>query len=174
MARHLVPPQLALETLPTFSWMVKAAIPSLLPFFPKRKVPSPDQQFRFTAKPASERLIDQYAIWSGAPAWRYEENIPPHFCSHWAMGALATLGGFAPYDVRRILNQGLHLKINAPISRHDTITMLGCLKSITQDDSRIRIHTQVAASTSQHKDALIIDSFTAIQQKTKTEPPRYF
>jgi acyl dehydratase len=137
-------------------------------FFPKRKIPSPDQQFRFTAKPASEHLIDQYAIWSGAPAWRYEENIPPHFCSHWAMSALATLGGFAPYDVRRILNQGLHLKINAPISRHDIITMLGSLKSITQDDSRIRIHTQVVASTPQQKNALIIDNFTAIPQKIKT------
>lgn len=159
-----------METAPTFVAMAKAAARSLLPITRPTKPAGPSDTLNFTIKPASERLVDEYMKWAGASIKDYDQTLPPHFCSHWAMAPLATLGSMASYDVRHILNQGLRLQIRAPILRGETLFLRGRLESVTEEPHRVRIHSRLAAFTTSHTDAIIIDNYTAIPLSSK--PPK--
>ncbi|SDU04448.1 MaoC like domain-containing protein [Pseudomonas pohangensis] len=163
------PARLVLETAPTFGAMLKAFAGSVIPLINSRKVPPLDEVREFKVAPPSAHLLDKYLAWSGAPADRYDGILPPHFCSHWAMGALATLGGLAPYDVRSILNQGLRLQIKAPIQRGESLLLRGQLLSINEEPSRVRIHTRIVARTAAQGEVMIIDNYTAIPRGGKSK-----
>lgn len=160
-----VPLSLAREQIPTLVTSFGVALRSMSPLTRPRRLPENPQPIhtRFTAPSAA--LVDQYARWSGAPAERYRDVLPPHFCSHWAFALLARVGGQAPYNVTSILNQGLRLQIKAPLPRDVDLELHGQLQDVTEDDQRVRLHMRIVAGWSQQAEAVIIDSYATIPKR---------
>lgn len=145
--------------------MFSAGLLSANPLTRSRRVPPPSELIETTVAPASRALVDDYIAWSGAPASRYRDVLPPHFCSHWAMPMLARLGGKAPYNMLNVLNQGAHLQIKAPLPRDVPLQLRGSLQSVSNDGKRVRIHSRVVAGTAAMPDAFILDSVAAVPLK---------
>lgn len=110
----------------------------------------------------NDELVAQYAAWAGAPASRYSKELPPHFCSHWAMPMLAKLGSLAPYNLLSLLNQGLRMQIHKPLNRNETIALHGSLMDVVDDGDKVRIHTRVQASNPKGELAVVIDSYSTV------------
>ena len=112
----------------------------------------------------SESLVSSYVKWSGAAESRYATELPPHFCSHWAMPMLANLGSLAPYNLLALLNQGVRMEIHKPLQRGKPIKLSGSLMDVTKEPDRVRIHTQVRAHTDKGELAMVIDSYSTVPQ----------
>lgn len=128
--------------------------PSKLPTLPARK----DD----VVSPASDALVDAYAEWTGAPAARYRDTLPAHFCSHWAMPLLAELGRLAPYNLTTLLNQGVHMVMHQPIPRGMPLVLQGQLVEVKEVGNRLRIHMRIEASIKGLGRVLDIDSYAAV------------
>lgn len=150
------------QQLPKIYAMLKAGVlssnsltrPSKLPAMPVRK----DDHI----SPASDELIDAYSEWTGAPAARYRDTVPAHFCSHWAMPLLAELGRLAPYNLTTLLNQGVHMVMHQPIPRGMPMTLEGQLVEVKEVGNRLRIHMRIEASIEGLGRCLDIDSYAAV------------
>ncbi|MEO6698944.1 MAG: MaoC/PaaZ C-terminal domain-containing protein [Paraperlucidibaca sp.] len=150
------------QQLPKIYAMLKAGVlssnrltrPSQLPALPVRK----DDH----VSPASDELIDAYAEWTGAPATRYRDTLPAHFCSHWAMPLLAELGRLAPYNLTTLLNQGVHMVMHQPIPRGMPLSLQGQLVEVKEVGNRLRIHMRIEASIEGLGRVLDIDSYAAV------------
>jgi acyl dehydratase len=116
----------------------------------------------------NNELIDQYAAWAGAPAARYRQELPAHFCSHWAMPMLAKLGSLAPYNLLSLLNQGVRMQVHKPLKRGDAIALHGSLVDVSDTDGKVRIHTRVQASNPKGELAMVIDSYSTVPQVKAT------
>ncbi|MCE2747129.1 MAG: MaoC family dehydratase [Burkholderiales bacterium] len=114
----------------------------------------------------NNELIDQYAAWAGAPATRYRQEMPAHFCSHWAMPMLARLGSLAPYNLLSLLNQGLRMQVHKPLKRNEAIGLRGSLVDVSEQGGKVRIHTRVQASNPAGELAMVIDSYSTVPQGT--------
>ncbi|WP_162932209.1 MaoC/PaaZ C-terminal domain-containing protein [Solimonas sp. K1W22B-7] len=156
---------LAREQIPTLVTSFGVALRSMSPLTRPRRVPETPQPIvtRFAAP--SDRLVDAYAAWAGAPPERYRDVLPPHFCSHWAFAMLARVGGQAPYDVTSILNQGLRLQLKAALPRGAALQLRGQLQDVSEDAQRVRIHSRVIAGWAQQPEAVIVDSYAAIPKR---------
>lgn len=153
------------EQLPVIRAMAWAGLRSANPLTRSRRVPAASEIIHAEIRPASRRLVDDYIAWCGAPATRYRDTLPPHFCAHWAMPMLARLGANAPYNMLSVLNQGARLQINAALPRDVPLQLRGSLESVSNDGHRVRIHSRVIASTADTTDALILDSYAALMLK---------
>lgn len=169
-----VPLSLAREQIPTLVTSFGVALRSMSPLTRPGRLPESPRTLRADFGAPSQRLVDEYAAWSGAPPERYREQLPPHFCSHWAFAMLARVGGQAPYDVTSVLNQGLRLQLNGPLPRGQDLLLQGRLEEVSEDEQRVRIHSRVIAGWVQQPEAVILDSYAAIPKrgaaKTKSAP----
>ncbi|PPE74229.1 hypothetical protein C3942_09375 [Solimonas fluminis] len=160
-----LPLSLVREQIPTLVTSFGVALRSMSPLTRPRRLPETPRTLTERVAAPSQRLVDHYAAWSGAPPARYRDTLPPHFCSHWAFGMLARVGGQAPYNVTEILNQGLRLQLRAPLPRGEDLLLRGHLEEVSEDEQRVRIHTRIVAGWSQQHDAVIVDSYASIPKR---------
>lgn len=160
-----VPLSLAREQIPTLVTSFGVALRSMSPLTRPKQLPQTPRTLTERVRAPSQRLVDHYAAWSGAPPARYRDHLPPHFCSHWAFGMLARVGGQAPYNVTEILNQGLRLQLKAPLPRGEDLLLRGHLEDVSEDEQRVRIHTRIVAGWSQQPDAVTVDSYATIPKR---------
>ncbi|QHS09322.1 MaoC/PaaZ C-terminal domain-containing protein [Sinimarinibacterium sp. NLF-5-8] len=125
---------------------------------------------RFAA-PAAD-LVDAYARWSGAPPERYSQHLPAHFCSHWAFALLARLAAQAPYNLSRVLNQGLQLEIHTTIPRQVDLQLRGQLINVSEDAQRVRLHMHVTAGFDAIANAISLHSYAAVPKPGARKIPR--
>ena len=157
--------------VPNIRAMGMAAIRSCNPITRPSRLPKLPVHSQQVLPAPSNSLIDSYAQWSGAQPTRYNTEIPPHFCSHWAMPLLAKLGGLAPYNLLTVLNQGLRLQNHKPLLRNQALHLSGSLLNVEDDGQRIRIHTQVQAHNPAGELAMTIDSYSTVPQRKKKKSP---
>ena len=160
-----VPLSLAREQIPTLLTSFGVALRSMSPLTRPSRLPETPRVLTARFAAPSQRLVDHYAAWSGAPPARYRDHLPPHFCSHWTFGMLARVGGQAPYNVTEILNQGLRLQLKAPLPRGEDLLLRGHLEDVSEDEQRVRIHTRIVAGWSQQPDAVTVDSYATIPKR---------
>lgn len=141
-----------------------AAIRNANPITRPKKLPQLPVHLDQKVSTISESLVSSYVAWSGAADGRYDKELPPHFCSHWAMPMLANLGSLAPYNLLALLNQGVRMEIHKPLMRGKPITLSGSLIDVAKEPDRVRIHTQVRALTDKGELALVIDSYSTVPQ----------
>jgi acyl dehydratase len=144
--------------------MGMAAIRSSNPITRPSKLPELPVHLEQIVQPLSNALINSYVEWSGADADRYAGEIPPHFCSHFAMPMLANLGSLAPYNLLAVLNQGLRMEIHRPLMRGQALHLSGSLMDVSAEPDRVRIHTQVRVSNPKGESAMVIDSYSTVPQ----------
>lgn len=149
-----------------------AAIRNANPITRPRKQP-PVPVVKMQDLPAFDaKLVDAYAAWSGAPADRYTQSVPAHFCCHWAMPLLAQLGSLAPYNVLSLLNQGVRLEVFKPMQRGQSHRLQGTLMDVVNEGHRVRIHTRIEARTVTGAEVMRIDSYSTVPQKGSKPPKR--
>ncbi len=161
---HDVPPMLLREQLPAITGMTTGLLMSLTP--PALKNAFIDQARERTLRVAapSDRLVDHYVAWSGAPPERYSDTLPAHFFAKYGMGLVARLTGQVPYSMLNVLNQGARFQVRDLIPRGETIELRGRLMECSEEGPRVRVHTQVTAGWSGNPDAMTVDSFAAVMR----------
>lgn len=146
--------------------MAFSGIRTIIPFTRPTGFPDLEKSHKRTLPAPSNSLVDQYIAWCGAPALRYANELPPHFCSHWALSLLSQIGASVPYNVLDILNQGAHITVNHPIPRGVPLYLSGKMISVVKEATRVRIHIRITTSTDKYTDAHILDSFLSVPLKT--------
>ncbi len=157
-----VPPSLVREQLPAITGMTTGLLMSLTPAPVKNRLIDQGRERHMTVAPASDRLVDHYVAWCGAPAARYEGTLPPHFFAKYGMSLVARLTGQVPYNMMNVLNQGCRFQVRELIPRGEEIRLRGRLLDCSEDGPRVRVHTQVTAGWSGNPDAMTVDSFAAV------------
>lgn len=139
----------------------------------------PGREQSQTMAPPPEALLDAYLAWAGVDTARFGDRIPPHFAvSQMALAMISRLTAQAPYPLLSVLNQGVRLRMNAPLPRGSRITLRGQLADASDDGYRARIHSALRMGTAEQPEALLIDAFAAVplkkrpgsKQKTAAEP----
>lgn len=140
------------------------ALKSLLPH---RGALDCSEVVRRTPAPSRE-LLQAYAAWSGAPAGRYDDELPPHFvAARVALPVISALTARSPYPLLGVLNQGIHLALHHPIPATAPLTVRGHLVDASDDGYRARIHSALTVGTPQIPLATQIDSFAAVVLKRR-------
>lgn len=142
--------------------MGMAAVRSSNPITRPSKLPALPVHLDQALRPMPNALVDSYVQWSGADPQRYADQVPAHFCSHFALPLLANLGSLAPYNLLAVLNQGLRMEIHRPLMRDAAIHLSGSLMDVSRDPDRVRIHTQVRVLNPQHELTMVIDSYSTV------------
>ncbi len=157
-----IPATLLAEQIPTIRSMAMGGAWSVVPARLKSGLQKTDKLYTDSAKAASDKLVEHYAAWSGAPADRYIENLPPHFFSKWGMPLMARLTALVPYNLLSVLNQGCRIRIHADIPRGQRLQLQGRLMDCTESNGRVRIHTRITAGTASNPESMTVDGYAAV------------
>lgn len=154
---HQVPNMLAMAT---------GGLRSYVPLL--RGKPGREQSQTMAPPPAA--LLDAYLAWAGVDDARFGDRIPPHFAvSQMALAMISRLTAQAPYPLLSVLNQGVRLRMNAPLPRGSCIRLRGRLADASDDGYRARIHSALRMGTTEQPEALLIDAFAAVPLKKRPE-----
>lgn len=159
---HSVPAHLVKEQLPSMVGMTTGLFWSMTPDVIKSRLVDRYAGRSATVSAASDELVNHYVQWSGAPAERYAQTLPPHFFSKYGMSMVAGLTGQVPYNLMSVLNQGCRFQVNGLIPRGTPITLKGRLVECRKEGSRVRIHTRIEAGTAAQADAMVVDTVAAV------------
>lgn len=102
---------------------------------------------RVTPAPAQE-LVAQYLAWADA-AGRYDGELPPHMVSQWSLPLVGELLLRMPYQLTSVINQGVGLRINAPLPRNVPLHVSASVERIEQTPGRTKVVVAVSTGTAQ-------------------------
>lgn len=127
-------------------------------------------------RPGSDRNLDAYAAWSGAPPERYAGRVPPHSASRWAMPTVARLTSRTPHPLLKVVNQGVRLQVAGPLPRGVPLDLEGHLVDEDGRDGRVRIHSRIVVSAPAAPAALTLDAIAVVPgrrtgPRQRREPP---
>lgn len=157
-----VPRQLVLEQWRTATAMAAGGAWSLVPPALRARLQPDAGPVRSSVRPGSDRNLDAYAAWAGAPADRYAGLVPPHSASRWAMPMVAQLTAQAPHPLLKVVNQGVRLQVAAPLPRGVELELEGRLVGDDERDGRVRIHSRIEVSTPTTPAAVTLDAIAVV------------
>lgn len=150
---------------PNIAGMFGYGLLSALPRLGSRGGDAMEKPLHRSLSPVPPSLIAAYAEWTGAPAERYRDVVPPHMFSYWGLALVSELTGRAPYNLLSILNQGCRMVTRRPLPAGEKIEVDGRLSDISDDGRRVRICTHLEAGTASAPNAQSIDIMTAVPHK---------
>jgi hypothetical protein len=157
-------PRLLLQQGGVIGAFLGGAVRSLLPH---RGALDRSEVVRRTPAPARD-LLQAYAAWSGAPAGRYDDELPPHFvAARVALPVISALTARSPYPLLGVLNQGIHLAVHHPIPATVPLTVRGHLVDASDDGYRARIHSALTVGTPDIPCVMEIDAYAAVVLKRR-------
>jgi hypothetical protein len=157
-------PRLVLQQGGVIGAFLGGAVKSLLP----RRGGLDHSEIVRSAPPPSRALLHAYAAWSGAPAGRYDDELPPHFvAARVALPVISALTARSPYPLLGVLNQGIHLGVHHPVPATAPLTVRGRLVDASDDGCRARIHSALTVGTAGTPLALELDAYAAVVLKRR-------
>ncbi|MRX10651.1 hypothetical protein GJ697_22720 [Pseudoduganella sp. FT25W] len=102
---------------------------------------------RVIAAPPDD-LVAQYVAWSGA-ASGHEGALPPHMVSQWSLPLVGELLLRMPYNLTRVINQGVGLRVNGPLPRNTSLLVSAAVEQIEEVSGRIKVVVAVTTGTAQ-------------------------
>lgn len=156
-----VPPQLVLQQWPTALAMAGGGAWSLLPHALRDRVQGTDRTHTMRRSPGTDRNLDAFAAWAGAPVGRYDGLVPPISVARWAMPMVARLSAMAPYNLLKVVNQGVTLRTPEPLPR-GPLTLTGRLAEVREIDGRVRVETRVEIAPVDGPTAWTLDTVAAV------------
>jgi hypothetical protein len=157
-------PRLVLQQGGVIGAFLGGAVKSLLP----RRGGLDHSEIVRSAPPPSRALLHAYAAWSGAPAGRYDDELPPHFvAARVALPVISALTARSPYPLLGVLNQGIHLGVHHPVPATAPLTVRGRLVDASDDGCRARIHSALTVGTAGTPLALELDAYAAVVLKCR-------
>lgn len=157
-----IPRRLVAEQWPTALAMAAGGAWSLLPFRARDQVQGTDRVHTARVRAGSDRNLDAFAVWAGAPPERYAGVVPPTSAARWAMPMVARLSSMAPHSLLKVVNQGVRLRVDGELPR-GPLDLAGQLVEVREDDGRVRIHTRVEATAGDAATpAVTLDALAAV------------
>lgn len=156
-----VPPQLVLQQWPTALAMAGGGAWSLLPYAPRDRVQGTGRTHTMRRSPGTDRNLDAFAAWAGAPAGRYDGIVPPVSVARWAMPMVARLSAMVPHNLLKVVNQGVTLRTPEPLPR-GPLTLTGRLAEVREIDGRVRVETRVEIAPAGGGPTWTLDTVAAV------------
>lgn len=155
------------------SSLVKAALGGL--FGKKRSgnaadVAVPGPLFERTMRAPHPDLIRDYVRFSGGNPSAYRGQIPPLLFSQWSFPLIAEGMRALPFDLKRVLNLGCDLEVNAPLAGPQLDVSVQ-LVGVEDSESAIQLATRVVTGTREHNEALVA-MMHAIIKKPRQGPKK--
>lgn len=137
---------------------------------PSGRLPSqPGPVLTAEIPPRPDQLVDAYVRWSGADPTAYRDSLPPHFFPQWGFPLLSrTLGGL-PLRLAAVLNQGARVEVRAPVPRRTPLRLQARLESVSEEETKIRIHQKLITGTLTEPELHVAHVFAVIP---KTRPKK--
>lgn len=133
---------------------------SLLPIARPAHNPGTIADVEQTVAPPSERLLQHYLAWSGADPKTYQDHLPPHLFTQFALPVCAPQLEQLRYKLSGIINQGCAVKINAPLEKGQSLLIKCALVSVTESNGRARVLQKLEIATPNRPVALEVDIHT--------------
>ncbi|MCH4247643.1 MAG: protein dehydratase [Acinetobacter populi] len=93
-------------------------------------------------------LVNHYIAWSGAAESHYQQSIPPHLVSQWGLALATDLLLQTKYNLASVINQGVTLKINGDLPRHQDLLVQAKVYSVHEQYGLARVSVQIITGTS--------------------------
>ena len=160
-----IPLKFVLQHRVTMSAMLVGLVRSSLPFTSKYQ-----QGYEVTQQghTPDARLNDTFQQWAGFDH-PTTALTPPLLVSQTLLSAVSTLTSYCPYPLLNVLNQGLKLKVLAPIQPNQPFSIRGQLVDASDDGYRAKIHSHVVLRDGIGKTILILDAFAAVVLKSRSQ-----
>lgn len=163
---HDIPIGLLTEQRRNITAMLRGALYSYSPL--KWGAGRPGETLVQHVPAASEALLNHYVAWSGGDRTRYANSLPPHFLSsQLALSLVSALTAQSPYPMLSVLNQGLRLRIRAPLPRGTDLVMRGRLIDASDDSYRARIHSRIKIGIDGEEPAVVLDAMAAVMLRKR-------
>jgi acyl dehydratase len=137
----------------------------------------PGPTIRATVGPRDPRLVrDHVRQLGGDPSW-YGDDLPAHLYPQWGFPLLArTLSG-VPWDLTRILNAGVRLKMEAPLAADEPLDLTARLADVDDDGRRVLLTERLVTTTGGREHGLVTEVTAIVPLATrdggkKKERPR--
>ncbi len=148
-----VPLSLALQQGTMIKTLGRMAISTLLPNRQQQN-PSEFQPAQMVVPALSDKLVSHYIRWSGAEG-RYQNELPPHMFSQWALPVASQIIGQSRYDIAGVINQGADMVVNAPLPRGEDINVSARLLSLKEENNRARLSIEIISGTAKSPNAVV-------------------
>jgi hypothetical protein len=131
-----------------------------------------ERQESIVLPPRPNALIDAYIHHLGIEPAHYEDTVPAHLFAQWSFAPIIRAIQGAPYTLRRALNGGCRLEINAPIPRDEPLQVRSRLMEIDDNGRRALLRIEVITGTESAPDALRAEPYLIIPLPTKEKRDR--
>lgn len=148
------------------------------------QVPGPEQ--RVVLPPRPKDLVRDYVRHVGGEPSAYRNELPPHLFPQWVFPLVTESFQGLPYPMKKALNGGCRIEMNAPIPGNEPLEVQGRLESIDDDGRRAILQHRSVTGTSSQPEALVAyfhaivplgggkskDKGNGAPKKPKAEKPR--
>ncbi|GAA5213159.1 MaoC/PaaZ C-terminal domain-containing protein [Corallincola platygyrae] len=134
-----VPASLLLQQGPMLKTLAKIAWRSL--FDSQRPKANPEQWPRIerVLPPPSDSLIAHYCKWCGASEEQYQQTIPPHLFTQFALPSLLPILEQSRYRLHRVINRGCTMRVFADIPRGQALFVTSEVAEVDDDGYRAKL-----------------------------------
>ena len=123
----------------------------------KKSMETPGPEIREMLAPRPEKLLADYAAWTGADPWSYEGLVPPHLFPQWGFPPMARALTAAPWPMTKILNQGCRLEVKGPLPADEKLLVRTYVSDVQEEEHKARITTRIVTGTEAEPELLVAD-----------------
>ena len=131
-----------------------------------------ERQETLVLPPRPNGLIDAYLHHLGVDPHLYEHTVPAHLFAQWSFAPMVRAIQGAPYKLRRALNGGCRLEINAMIPRDEPLKLQSRLLDIDDNGRRALLRIEITTGTDSVPDALRAEPYLIIPLPNKEKRER--
>jgi len=125
---------------------------ALRAFFPRRAhTIAPIQPVRRIIAAPAPPLVAHYLRCCDASD-KYTDSLPPHMVSQWGLPIIAQLLLQTPFNLTRVLNQGVTLHVNGALPRNQPLHCFGQIQSLSEESNRTRVSVLLQTGTAEQPD----------------------
>lgn len=166
-------PLLLKEQTPMLKTLGRIAVKTALPIGKKiTQNPSEFVVLKETVKAPSKKLIESYADWAGAAEGKYDEVIPPHMFTQFALPVCAPQIETLRYNIGGIINQGCGMTIHGDIPVGEDLQVTSTIAGIEEENGRARVHVHFEVAGASGKKAVDVDLYVAFIIGKSQKKPR--
>lgn len=130
-------------------------------------LPSPGPWVTATVPPRSPKLVAAYLKAVGGSAKAWGPHLPPHLFPQWGFPLQAATLTRVPYPLAKVLNQGCRVEVHAPLPAHEPLQLRARLESVTEDETKARIHQVLETGTASVPKALTCHTYAVVPLRRK-------
>ncbi len=112
-------------------------------------------------------IVERYHQWLGCEE-KYQGAIAPHLFPLWTYPQLFEMGRSLNLPLHKVLNQGVKMIINSPITRNSGLNSKAEIYQIQNMEKKYRVSQRLTTGTHHDPSALIAEIYAVILKDTKS------